>query len=75
MLTNHERREQEKKGTKTNYKKNHKTNNKMAINIYLLKMTLNLNGLVALIKRYWSDEMIKNIRPIYMLPRRNSFQS
>ena len=46
---NHERREQEKKGTE-NYKNNHKTSNKVAICTYLSTITLNINRLIAPIK-------------------------
>lgn len=41
-----------KKGLERNYKNNRKTVDKMAISPYLWKITSNVNGLKALIKRY-----------------------
>ena len=50
--SNHERQDQEKKGTENNYKNNHKTNNKVAIKMYLSIISLNISGLNAPIKRH-----------------------
>ena len=51
-MSNHKGKEQEK-GTEKNGEELQKQpeNNKMAINVYLSKITLNVSGLNALIKR------------------------
>ena len=46
----------------------------MAISTYLSKITLNVNGLNAPIKRYRVADWIKKTRPFYMLSTRNSLQ-
>ena len=56
---NHERREQEKKGTGKNYKNSHKANSKMAVSTYLSTITLNVNRLNGPIKRHRLAECIK----------------
>lgn len=68
-------REESKKGTEKNYKNNHKTTNKMAINTYLLVITLNVNGLKAPIKRHrvtkWNTKMKTHLNA----PYNNLFQT
>ena len=55
--SNHKRREQEKKGTKENYKNKRKTSNKMSVSIYRSVITLNVNRLKAPIKKTkWLNE-------------------
>lgn len=48
--SNHKGRGQEKKGTESNYKSSQNAINKMAISIHSSIITLNVNGLKALIK-------------------------
>ena len=50
--SNHNRREQKKKGTKNKHKNNPKTINKMAIKTYVSIIPLNVNGLNSPIKRH-----------------------
>ena len=56
-------REEEKKGMEKNYRSNHKTNTKMAINTCLSIITLNVNGLNVPIDRYRVREEIKQQYP------------
>ena len=46
----------------------------MEISTNLSLITLNVNGLNSPIKRQRVEELIKKIRPIYMLPTRDSLQ-
>ena len=48
-----------KKRIREKLQNNHKTSNKMAINTYLSKITLNVNGLNVLIKRHRKTEWKK----------------
>ena len=50
----------ERKKGRNNYKINHKTSNKIAINTYLLIISLNANGLNTPIKRHRVTEWINN---------------
>ena len=62
---------QKVKGTKKKYKINGKTRFNMATSIYLSIITLNVNGLNALIKRHRVADWIKKIRAYDMLPKRD----
>lgn len=58
-----------------NYTNNQKTINKKAVPTYLSKITLNVGGLNAPIKRHRVTERIKKKkRPVQMLPIRDPFQ-
>ena len=57
VIKSQEKREQEKKGTKENYKNKLKTSNKMSVSIYQSVITLNVNRLKAPIKKTkWLNE-------------------
>ena len=60
-----------KKGTEKNSRNKDKTTNKMAPNIYLSIITLNINGLNIPIKRQHVRVNKKKPRSIYMLPTRD----
>lgn len=54
---------------------NHKKNNKMAMNTYLLIITLNVNGLNTLFKRYRVTEYIKKQDPSTSCLQETPFRS
>ena len=63
----HEKRKlfkQKKRGTKKKHRINWKTRFKMSINMYLSKITLNVNGLNAPIKRHRVANGINKQEPI-----------
>jgi len=62
-----------KKGTEKISKNNDKTSNKMALDIYLSIITLNVNGLNAPIKRHKVSEWIKKKSKTHLYSAYNRF--